>query len=90
MRKQDIDLIEKNECQLQLSKIIAKLIKSSGIVAAEYQIQYLKDNAEMVLPTNLNHRETVRQYELAVEDFKRDYQKKQFKNTFYKEQDETI
>ena len=74
-----MDLSEKNEYQLQLGKIIAKLIRSAGIAAVEYQIQYLRSHPELELPTKLNHRETVRQYELGIEDFKKQYSKNNLK-----------
>lgn len=75
MRKQHMDLSEKNEYQLQLKKLITKLIKYSGITTVEYQLDYLRKHPDMKLPTKLNYRETIRMYELSVEDFKKEYSK---------------
>lgn len=78
MRKQKMDLSEKATCQDKLKKIITKLIKNSGITTVEYQLDYLRKHPDMKLPTRLNYKETIRMYELSVEDYKKDYSKKNY------------
>lgn len=75
MRKQNIFIEEKEKAQLILKLKILKLIATTGLAATEYQIDHLVANCKMRLPTILNHRETVRIYQLTVADYKRELEK---------------
>lgn len=69
-RKQNIHQEERDRCQKQLKKLMLRVIKNSGLLAAEYQIQWLSDHPKADLPTSLNHRETVREYWLIIKEYK--------------------
>lgn len=73
-RKQKIDPSHREVCQKQLKKIMQRLIKHSGLLAAEYQVQWLADHPAADLPTTLNHRETVREYQLLIKEYKENLQ----------------
>lgn len=69
-RKQVIDSTDREACQKVLKKFIHRLIKRVGLVAAEYQVEYLADHPVKGLPTILTHRETVREYRLVIKEYK--------------------
>jgi len=69
-RKQNIALGEKEKCQLTIKGIINRAIRQHGLRAIELQFNYLKENNKQQLPTPLNYRETVRLYELFINDYK--------------------
>lgn len=73
-RKQKIEPTHRELCQKQLKKIMMQLIRKSGLLSAEYQVQWLADHPAADLPTDLNHRETVREYQLLIQEYKNQLQ----------------
>ncbi len=71
MRKQNLAIEYKEACQAKLKKIILQVVKKEGLYAAKYQIEWLEDHPGTMLPTSLNHRETLRIYQLTLEDLNR-------------------
>lgn len=75
MRKQNIHPDYRESAQAALRLRILKLINENGLTAAEYQVEFIAHNPKAVLPTVLNHRETVRIYQLTIIEYKNKLEK---------------
>ncbi len=72
MRKYIIHIDYREKAQEILKRKILNSIKKIGLHATEYQIEYLVSNIKTKLPTALNHRETIRIYQLTLDAYKKD------------------
>lgn len=77
--KNKLPLTEKEAAQAQLKRLISGIIHNKGLRTAELQTEFLLTNKKTPLPTILNHKETVRIYQLTIQDFKNKLTKKQKK-----------
>lgn len=80
MATQRIAVEYKEKMQIVLKNKILKCIADSGLIAAEYQIEYLVNHPKAALPTVLNYKETLRMYQLTISDYKKMLEKKQLTN----------
>jgi hypothetical protein len=78
-KKQKPLLSEKESAQVQLKKLINGIINGKGLRTAELQTEFLLTNKRTPLPTTLNHKETLRIYQLTIQDYKNKLIKKQKK-----------
>lgn len=63
-------LIDQERAQEVCKNKILNTISRCGLLAAEYQLKFLIDHPRTMLPSTLNHKETVRIYQLTITEYK--------------------
>lgn len=72
-------LPKKEAAQAELKKRMNGILNGKGLRTAELQVSFLLLNKKTPLPTYLNHKETLRIYQLTIQDYKNKLEKKQLK-----------
>jgi len=79
-------LSERESAQADLKKRMNGIINGKGLRTAELQVNFLLLNKKTPLPTMLNHKETLRIYQLTIQDYKNKLEKKQQKQQLKNEE----